>query len=203
MAGSRSLIRKLTHGTPPFGYVYIDKNQPNGARLEIEPTKAEVVKNVFRWRVEGMSMYGIAKRLNEAGILSAGSRSTKHPEKSRPPGLWSRTTVLQLLRNTTYVGRHRCSGIEVPCPAIIDTETFDRAQRMMRIPASGLSADRRINIYCAGSYGARNADAAALRTPALRHTASPVPSICAAISTTSLISGAAMRHRCPSFASKT
>src|SRR5262249_36338437 len=70
---------KLDHGGAKYGYVYIDKRQKDGARLELDTrealpglTRVQVVKDIFRWRLEGMSMYGIARRLNEAGILSAG-----------------------------------------------------------------------------------------------------------------------------------
>ncbi len=108
---------KLTHGSAKFGYTYIDKRQPDGARLEIDPKKAEVVKNVFRWRIEGMSMYGIAKRLNTAGILSAGYNG-------KPGGLWSKTTIQQMLKSRTYTGAHVCSGVTVAVPRIIDDETF-------------------------------------------------------------------------------
>jgi site-specific DNA recombinase len=114
---------KLTHGSAKYGYRYIDKRQKDGARLEIDPTKAEVVKNVFRWRLEGMSMYSIAKRLNAAGIPSAGYNG-------KPGGLWSRITVAQMLRSSTYAGKHVCSGIVVPCPAIIDERTWTAAQRV-------------------------------------------------------------------------
>jgi site-specific DNA recombinase len=122
---------KLTHGSTKYGYIYIPKNVANGARLEIDPamssvagiTKQQVVEDVFRWRRGGLSMYGIAKRLNGMGILSAGWNG-------KPGGLWSGTTVRQLLRSTTYIGQHVCSGIVVPCPAIIDQETFHAVQRM-------------------------------------------------------------------------
>jgi site-specific DNA recombinase len=121
---------KLTHGSACYGYTYISKDEKDGARLEIDPAKATVVQDVFRWRIEGATIYGIAKRLNDAGILSAGFISKKHPEKSRPPGRWSRTTVYQMLRNSSYAGKHVCSGIEVACPRIIDDETFRAARRM-------------------------------------------------------------------------
>ncbi len=114
---------KLTHGSAKYGYVYIDKRQKDGARLEIDTAKARVVRDVFRWRLEGASMYSIAKRLNEAGILSAGYNG-------KPGGRWSKNTVLQMLNSTTYIGQHLCSGITVPCPAIIDPQTFAAAQRI-------------------------------------------------------------------------
>jgi site-specific DNA recombinase len=114
---------KLINGSAKFGYVYIDKRQKNGARLEIDPVKAQVVRDVFGWRLEGMSMCGIAKRLNAAGILSAGYNG-------KPGGLWSKTTVTQMLRSRTYTGQLICSGITVPCPRIVADETFNAVQRL-------------------------------------------------------------------------
>ncbi len=114
---------KLTNTSPKYGYVYIPKSVKDGARLEIDPVKAQVVCDVFRWRLGGMSMYGIAKRLNEAGILSAGYNG-------KPGGQWSKTTVMQMLRSRTYTGQHLCSGITVTVPRIIDDEMFQAVQRL-------------------------------------------------------------------------
>jgi site-specific DNA recombinase len=113
---------RLVNGSAKFGYAYIPKSVKDGARLEIDPIKAEIVRDIFRWRLEGMSMYGIAKRLNEAGILSKGYNG-------KAGGRWSKTVIVQMLRSRTYIGQHVCSGIVVPCPRIIDDETFHAVQK--------------------------------------------------------------------------
>ena len=109
---------KLDHGAAPFGYIYIPKWQANGCRFEIHPERAQVVRDIFEWRRGGMPIYQIAKRLNEAGILSTNG------------GLWSRRVILQTLEKPTYKGEHQRFGITIPCPAIIDRETWEDAQRV-------------------------------------------------------------------------
>jgi site-specific DNA recombinase len=134
--GSREKLGqgKLTHGSACYAYKYIDKRQPDGSRLEIDPRDSsvpglpmvEVVRDVYNMRKANTPTYRIVKMLNERGILSAG-----HWGKGRvwvPPGPWSRQTVLQMLRNPTYKGQHTRSGIVVPCPAIIDAETWRAVQ---------------------------------------------------------------------------
>jgi DNA invertase Pin-like site-specific DNA recombinase len=112
---------KLTHGSPAFGYRYINKREPNGARFEKtdDPKDKETIEKVFEWRgIEKLAPHGIARRLNNAGLLSARG------------GLWSKKTVFQLLRNPTYKGEHRRQGITVPCPAYVSAALWDTAQRV-------------------------------------------------------------------------
>jgi DNA invertase Pin-like site-specific DNA recombinase len=112
---------KLTHGSPAFGYRYIDKRQPDGARLEKsgDPRHKETIEKVFKWRaLEKFAPHTIARRLNNIGLLSARG------------GLWSKVTVFQMLRNPTYKGEHRRQGITVPCPAYVSAELWDAAQRV-------------------------------------------------------------------------
>jgi site-specific DNA recombinase len=107
----------LVHGSAKYGYIYLDKRQPGGQHFVIDEERAKVVRDVFRWSLQGMSMHAIARKLNEDGILSKGSPRF-------PPGKWSMQTVKQMLTSPTYTGRHTCSGIEVPCPRIIDDATW-------------------------------------------------------------------------------
>ena len=109
---------KMDHGTPPYGYVYIPKWQTNGCRFEIDPERAQVVRDIFEWRRSGMAIYQIAKQLNERGTLSARG------------GLWGRRVILQTLEKPAYKGEHQRFGITVPCPAIVDRETWDDVQRV-------------------------------------------------------------------------
>jgi DNA invertase Pin-like site-specific DNA recombinase len=125
---------KLDCGKARYGYVYIDKHHPDPERrqtYELDPVEAlpglskqRVIRDVFAWCKAGTKTYSIAKRLNEAGILSPGYRG-------HPPGLWSRETVRKLLKSRTYTGEHIRSGIIVPCPRIIDDETFALVQERM------------------------------------------------------------------------
>jgi site-specific DNA recombinase len=110
---------KLTHGSPPFGYIYINKRQPDGARFEKSnnPEHAKTIEYVFTWRaVDKMPPYRIVKRLHELGLRSAKG------------GRWSRPTLHQMMKNPTYKGLHRRQGIDVPCPAYVSEELWQAVQ---------------------------------------------------------------------------
>ena len=96
-------------------------------------TKAEVVRWVYRWRRTGWKTASIVRELNQRGILSAGYWGSKGEDGKavwNPPGLWTRQTVLQMLRNSTYCGQHMRMGLIVPCDPIISRELFDEVQRV-------------------------------------------------------------------------
>jgi len=119
-----------------YGYDY----DPDREALVINPQEAEVVRAIFALflnppaGVKGLS--GIARFLTKQGI----------PTKRRAQK-WHRQVVRQILTNQTYVGRFfhnkwastpqgirlrpREEWIMVPCPAIVDTETFAQVQERL------------------------------------------------------------------------
>lgn len=138
----------------PYGYK--KKQYKEGKRtiktLEVVPEEAEIIRMMFRWYVdEGLSMYGVAKRLNELKI----------PSHSGKP--WSpNSAIKEILRNPVYIGKIRWQnqinvttvenqelvtrklrvknndyllfdGLHEP---IIDDETFQKAQveRKQKVP---------------------------------------------------------------------
>lgn len=78
-----------------YGYLKSpdDKNQ-----LVVDDYAAEVVRDIFRWKLEGMSQQGIADRLNADGVLSPSeykrSLGMKYISgfKSNPQAKWSAVT---------------------------------------------------------------------------------------------------------------
>ena len=50
--------------SPPYRYIY------NKGNIEIDADKAQVVRKIFNWVLEGISGYAITRKLNEAGISS-------------------------------------------------------------------------------------------------------------------------------------
>jgi len=90
-----------------YGYM---KDSVNHNRLVIDEQAACVVRDIFRWRIDGMSCQGVANRLNDMGILSpyeykreCGMRfSTGFKQKSR--ALWSAVAVSRILKNEVYLG---------------------------------------------------------------------------------------------------
>lgn len=129
---------KMTHGLAPYAYVYIDKHQEDGARLEVDTrmatdtiSRVDVVRMVYRWRLDGLPPHRIRALLNEMGIKSPG----KFRRDGTPvfaPGPWGRQVILQMLTNPTYAGRHMIGKHVIPCKPIIDEETWVAVQRVMQ-----------------------------------------------------------------------
>jgi DNA invertase Pin-like site-specific DNA recombinase len=68
-------------GEPPFG----SRVAPGSKRLEPDPAELATMERVREWRAAGVSIRGIAERLNAAGVPSRGRR-------------WHATTIVNLLR---------------------------------------------------------------------------------------------------------
>lgn len=90
-----------------YGYA---KKPDNRNKLVIDEFAAGVVRDIFKWRIEGLTNQGIANRLNELGLLSPyeykrenGLRFSNSFKKN-PKALWSAVSVGRILTNETYLG---------------------------------------------------------------------------------------------------
>lgn len=91
-----------------YGYL---KTGEKHKSLIVDPFAANVVKDIFRKRLEGFSAYHIAEELNRAGILSplAYKRSEGLPYAKggyadTEECKWSATTILRILSDEIYTG---------------------------------------------------------------------------------------------------
>ena len=90
-----------------YGYM---KSAANKNQLVIDEYAADVVRDIFRWKLEGASPAVIADRLNQAGILSPmeykKSLGMKYATsfKGNAQALWSAASIIRLLKNPLYVG---------------------------------------------------------------------------------------------------
>lgn len=90
-----------------FGYL---KDEKHKNRLIVDEYAAAIVRDIFKWKIDGMSQQGIADRLNELGILSPyeykrslGLRlSTSF--KQGVQAKWSAVAVGRILKDEIYVG---------------------------------------------------------------------------------------------------
>lgn len=101
-------------GNAPTGYDYI-----NG-KLEINPYTSEIVKFVFDRFLKGYSICAISK------LVQIEFNTKKSP-----------SILLNMLKNSIYIGKVKFKGIEqdgVHTP-IIDKETFDKAQLLIKDPS--------------------------------------------------------------------
>lgn len=90
-----------------FGY---QKDPNDRHKLVADPYAADVVRDIFRWKLEGISAGDIAARLNQTGILtpmaykqSQGMRYTTAFRKKKESE-WSAGMVLRILKNPVYTG---------------------------------------------------------------------------------------------------
>ena len=137
-----------------YGYM---KDPNDHHKLIIDPETAPVVRMIFEKFIDGCSIIGIAKDLNEMGIPNPTAYKKlkgfnyKHPTGKKLDGLWPDSSVRRILRNEMYVGNmvqgknttisykiKQCRAIpkedwiivEGTHEAIVDRETFDKAQSL-------------------------------------------------------------------------
>lgn len=91
----------------PYGY---QKDKDNKNHLVIDEEVSQVIKDIFQWYLNGMSMRGIAFRLNELGIpnptLYKKNKGSKYHNTNSETndGLWCGTSVSSILKNEMYIG---------------------------------------------------------------------------------------------------
>ncbi|MCA1679630.1 MAG: recombinase family protein [Actinobacteria bacterium] len=134
----------------PYGFRRVPAEAGRPARMEIFEPEAEIVRAIFAAYVEdGSSIRQIAHDLHDRGV----------PSPTGKP-VWGTSTLQRLLHNEAYIGRvyynrretieaanaprgarrtktryrerPREEWITIPVPAIIDSDTFERAQRVSR-----------------------------------------------------------------------
>lgn len=93
----------------PYGY----RKDPNDKHhLVINEETAPTVRQIFKWRVEGLSVVQIGRRLNEAGILSPSAYlyETGEVKTEKYKGvLWHTQVLKNLLSHPVYIG-HMVQG---------------------------------------------------------------------------------------------
>jgi len=86
------------------------RDERNKNRLVIDETAADVVRLIFRWKLDGQSAQAIAARLNNMGVPSPmeykKSLGLKYSTSFAKYGktLWSAVAVFRILRDETYLG---------------------------------------------------------------------------------------------------
>jgi DNA invertase Pin-like site-specific DNA recombinase len=91
----------------PFGYM---KSKEDYHKIVPDSYAANVVQDIFKMKLHGMSQDGIAKRLNETGVLppaeykaSIGS-NYQTGFKSKEKSEWTSVMVRRILTNEVYIG---------------------------------------------------------------------------------------------------
>ena len=146
-----------------YGYI---KDENSKSRLVVDSFAADVVKDIFDWKLDGMSALKIAEKLNENGILSpmeykryTGLRFST-PFKINPSAKWQAKSVLRILTNEIYTGvleqgkrlspnykirkqvslpKEKWAKIENAHEAIIERALFDIVQSLLKQSARSAS----------------------------------------------------------------
>ncbi len=145
---------RLVNPVPPYGYRYIHVGEPNGGQWEIHPVEAAVVRQIYLWYTDhaGLPLWQIVKRLEglgpEAPPRGAHWRySTVQAILTQPAYTgrthYNRTQTCQeaigqpkkhgrgVRRSVSHVPRSMEEWIAVQVPALVDEETWQRAQERL------------------------------------------------------------------------
>ncbi len=87
---------------PPYGYV---RDPQDRYRLVVHRERAEVVRLIFRWKLEGMGAVAIARRLNNEKVPTQFQiRFQEGYGDGKPDSLWRGSAVTNILKNPCYLG---------------------------------------------------------------------------------------------------
>lgn len=155
----------------PYGY---QKDERNHNHLVVDDYAASVVRDIFQWRMDGMSAQRIADKLNHSGVLSpseykrlaAGTyRSGFHSgEKTK----WQATQIIRILTNEIYLGtmvqgkrqkvNYKVKKIRDVAPenwirvretheAIITQQLFDTVQEVIKLDTCAGEGQETVHLF--------------------------------------------------------
>ena len=174
MRASLDLKRRQGKFIGSFASYGYRKDPADHSRLLVDGQAAAVVRDIFDWFVGGMSVLGIAKRLNEMGVPNPSAykrrqgMNYRHPASDKLDGLWPDSSVRRILRNRLYTGtmvqgKNRIKSyklhvseavpeadwIEVAATheAIIPAELFERAQALFTRDTRTAPAQKEVYLF--------------------------------------------------------
>ena len=126
-----SVLKGRNMFVAPYGYTKIDR------KLVINDDQASNVRKIYAMYNSGATLQRIADALN-----AEGHRTSKG-------NAFVRNTISGILHNDRYTGAHLIKGIDTweSCPAIIDRDTFDAAQKRLQASAHNARASRTGHVY--------------------------------------------------------
>ena len=159
-----------------YGYV---KDSDDKSKLVVDPFAANVVRDIFRWKIEGLSPQNIAIRLNELGIpspaeykrLSGSNYKTSFQTSSK--AIWSHVSVRRILKNEIYLGvmiqgkrttpnyktktvvtkaESEWLRVEGTHEAIISARDFELVQELLKDDTHCRSGDITVPVYAGRVY---------------------------------------------------
>jgi len=94
----------------PFATFGYRKAEDDRHRLEVDEFAANIVREIFTWKLDGLSQQGIANRLNEKGVLApmdykqTCGMKFKSGFQINSQSKWTAVAVGRILKNEIYIG---------------------------------------------------------------------------------------------------
>lgn len=154
-----------------FGYL---KDEQDKNKLVVDQYAADIVRDIFKWKLEGISPQDIADALNKLGILSPmeykRSLGMKYTTsfKTSAKAAWSAGTVIRILKNPIYTGvliqgkettpsykvhkriakdKSEWAVIEDSHEAIISEIDFDSVQKVLKCDTRRSPDDKAVGLF--------------------------------------------------------
>ena len=154
-----------------FGYL---KDEQDKNKLVVYQYAADIVRDIFKWKLEGISPQDIADALNKLGILSPmeykRSLGMKYTTsfKTSAKAAWSAGTVIRILKNHIYTGvliqgkettpsykvhkriakdKSEWTVIEDSHEAIISGIDFDSVQKVLKCDTRRSPDDKAVGLF--------------------------------------------------------
>ena len=95
----------FTGAKTPFGFTRLPDKK---SQLVVDEEAAAIVREIFRWRIEGISLQAIAARLDASGIPNpshyAFLKGQRNDRRYASPVPWDGSVVANILSNVAYIG---------------------------------------------------------------------------------------------------
>ena len=154
-----------------FGYL---KDEQDKNKLLVDQYAADIVRDIFKWKLEGISPQDIADALNKLGVLSPmeykRSLGMKYTTsfKTSAKAAWSAGTVIRILKNPIYTGvliqgkettpsykvhkriakaKSEWTVIEDSHEAIISGIDFDSVQKVLKCDTRRSPDDKAVGLF--------------------------------------------------------
>ena len=154
-----------------FGYL---KDEQDKNKLVVDQYAADIVRDIFKWKLEGISPQDIAGALNKLGVLSPmeykRSLGMKYTTsfKTSAKAAWSAGTVIRILKNPIYTGvliqgkettpsykvhkriakdKSEWTVIEDSHEAIISGIDFDSVQKVLKCDTRRSPDDKAVGLF--------------------------------------------------------
>jgi DNA invertase Pin-like site-specific DNA recombinase len=127
-----------TGGPVPFGYRVEHK------KLVVDEVEAPIVRQAFDLLLEHGQRAAVAKTLDREGKHPRGQRT-----KPGKPARWTTESIGRMLDNPLYAGRIASGDEFFPAQheALVEAETFERAQQLLRLCEREVSSPTRNHQY--------------------------------------------------------